>query len=130
MNHWQKLIPLLSKMIHFVSSLTIDAKVGSGGGGRSVGCFVQRKIPFAEWTVCYATVGAACRFCKRIARNRSLALCVSLALSSPPPFLHHWFHWFFLPLVLVPLVPLVARAKWGPRENDHVPNHPSGIGEI
>lgn len=64
--------------------------------------------------------------------SRGIDLCVSLALSSLSPLpVHHSFHLVLSSsLVLALLVLIVLRAKWGPRENDHVPNHPSGIGEI
>lgn len=64
-------------------------------------------------------------------REESICVFPSRFPLSPPSLSITWFHLVLSSsLVLALLVLIVLRAKWGPRENDHVPNHPSGIGEI
>lgn len=126
MNRWQKSIPLLSK-IHFVRSLMIDDEMMVG---RVFFVSKENSIRGMDGALRYCR----CGFCKRIARNRSLALCVfpsrfPLLSPSPSPCPSLGFTWFF-PLLLFSRPSCSYCSWWGPRENDHVPNHPSGIGEI
>lgn len=103
MNRWQKSIPLLSK-IHFVRSLMIDDEMMVG---RVFFVSKENSIRGMDGALRYCR----CGFCKRIARNRSLALCVFpsrfplLFLSLPLPLSVTWFHLVLSsPLVLSSLL--------------------------
>lgn len=106
MNRWQKSIPLLSK-IHFVRSLMIDDEMMVG---RVFFVSKENSIRGMDGALRYCR----CGFCKRIARNRSLALCVfpsrfPLLSPSPPPPVRHLVSLgsFLSSCSLVPLVLIV-----------------------